>query len=61
MNITDVFMTCSTIVNSEIRGHCNEIIEKLNTLIPLSEKRGEKKRLKKLKKKVKKISKEVAL
>ena len=57
MNVTDIFVTCSRIVNGEIREHCNAIHEKLNQLIPMSHKKGQKKKLKKLKKKVKKIAK----
>ena len=55
VDITDIFMTCSTIVNGEIRGHCDSILEKLNTLIPMTNKKSDKKKLKKLRKKVKKI------
>jgi predicted DNA-binding protein YlxM (UPF0122 family) len=57
VDITDLFMTCNTIVYSDIKGHCNAILEKLNQLIPMSHKKGQKKKLKKLKKKVKKIAK----
>ena len=59
VDITDVFMTCNTIVYSDIKGHCDAILEKLNTLISLADKKGQKKKLKKLRKKVRKILKKV--
>ena len=57
MDISDLFLTCNTIVNGEIKGHCDAIIEKLNKLLSMADKKGQKKRLKKMKKKVKKITK----
>ena len=57
VDIGDVFSTCKTIVNSEIKVHCDAITEKLNTLIPITDTKGQKKRLKVLRKKVKKVSK----
>ena len=56
-HVNDLFLTCKTIVDTEIRGHCDKIIEKLNILIPLTKKKAQRKRLKKMKKKVKKICK----
>ena len=53
----DLFLTCKSIVDTEIKGHCDKIIEKLNILIPLSKGKGQRKRLKKMKKKVTKICK----
>jgi methyltransferase-like protein len=44
-------------VDTEIKEHCDAIIEKINTLTSLANKKGQKKTLKKLKKKVKKIRK----
>ena len=57
IDVTSVFLTCNTIVSAEIKGHCDAIIERLNTLIPLTTTKGQKKRLKKMKKKAKKVSK----
>lgn len=59
VDITDLFMTCNTIVYSDIKGLCDVILEKLNTLISLTDKKGQKKKLKKLRKKVRKILKKV--
>ena len=50
MDITDLFITCNTIVNSEIRGHCNLIMERLDSLIPIADKEEQKERLEELKK-----------
>ena len=44
-------------MSDEIKGHCDVIIEKLNKLIPMTDTKGQKKRLKKMKKKVKKVTK----
>ena len=57
IDVASIFLTCNTIVNDEIDGHCDAIIEKLNMLIPLSDTKGQLKRLKKMKKKVKKVTK----
>ena len=57
MDISDLFLTCNTIVNSEIKGHCDVILEKLNKLLPMTDKKGQKKRLRKMKKKIRKIAK----
>ncbi len=57
IDLTNLFLTCKTIVDSEIKGHCDAIIEKINALTSLANKKGQKKNLKKLKKKVKKIRK----
>ena len=61
MDITDLFITCNTIVNSEIRGHCDSIVEKLDTLIPIANKEEQKERLEELKKRVEEITKEVSV
>ena len=57
IDLTNLFLTCKTIVDIEIKEHCDAIIEKINTLTSLANKKGQKKTLKKLKKKVKKIRK----
>ena len=57
IDVSNIFLTCNTIVSDEIKGHCGVIIEKLNMLIPLSDTKGQLKRLKKLKKKVRKVTK----
>jgi hypothetical protein len=44
-------------VNDEVKGHCDAIIERLDVLIPLSNGKGYKKKLKKLRKKTKKLKK----
>ncbi len=61
MDITDLFITCNTIVNSEIRGHCNLIMERLDSLIPIADKEEQKERLEELKKRVEEITKEVSV
>jgi len=55
INLNDLFLTCKTIVNTEIKGHCDVITESVNKLLSMTEKKGQKKALKKLKKKVKKV------
>lgn len=57
VNLNDLFLTCKTIVNTEIKGHCDVITESVNKLLSMTEKKGQRKALKKLKKKVKKVSK----
>ena len=57
IDFNTLFTTCNTIVNSEIKEHCDAILEKLNTLLPMTNKKGQKKNLKRMKKKVKKVSK----
>jgi hypothetical protein len=57
INLNELFLTCKTIVNTEIKDHCNIILERINSLVSLSEKKGQRKTLKKLKKKVKKVRK----
>ena len=57
IDLSNLFLTCKTIVNTEVKDHCDTILEKLNTLIPLSEKKGQTKRLKKMRKKVRKLRK----
>ena len=55
INLNDLFLTCKTIVNTEIKGHCDVITESVNKLLSMTEKKGQRKALKKLKKKVKKV------
>ena len=55
VNLNDLFLTCKTIVNTEIKGHCDVITESVNKLLSMTEKKGQRKALKKLKKKVKKV------
>ena len=55
INLNSLFLTCKTIVNTEIKSHCDVIIEKLDKLISMTKKKGQKKRMEKLRKKVKKI------
>ena len=57
IDLTSLFFTCNTIVNKEIRGHCDIIIERVNKLLSMTEKKGQKKKLRKLKKKVRKVMK----
>ena len=57
VNLNELFLTCKTIVNTEIKGHCDVITESVNKLLSMTEKKGQRKALKKLKKKVKKVSK----
>jgi len=42
-------------INSGIRESCDAIVEKLDVLIPATEKKSQKKRMKKLRKKVRKF------
>ena len=55
VNLNELFLTCKTIVNTEIKGHCDVITESVNKLLSMTEKKGQRKALKKLKKKVKKV------
>ena len=57
IDVSNIFLTCNIIVSDEIKGHCDVIIEKLNKLIPMTDTKGQTKRLKKMKKKVKKVNK----
>jgi len=57
VNLNELFLTCKTIVNTEIKGHCDGITESVNKLLSMTKKKGQRKALKKLKKKVGKVSK----
>ena len=57
VNLNELFLTCKTIVNTEIKGHCDVINESVNKLLSMTKKKGQRKALKKLKKKVGKVSK----
>ena len=57
IDLNNLFLTCKTIVNTEIINHCDAIIEKVDTLFPLANTKGRKKKLKKMRKKTKKLKK----